>query len=201
MGRYEVKLHKERKEYGVQAIHSYTEWEQMTELKERKGAQELARYILREEGFLPKEIECTIASILGDEVVVFTGEPDAVTCLSEQGEEKVHDLLLFGGKEIVLGVTALAGDEELEGQTKETALMAATDAVLAEAKRLAIPKAVVLIITFLREGCYDQAKAKQSRKNILEYKKKLKKYKEGTGYHLPGKEEVALYIEQFHLES
>ena len=104
---YTVEIKKKGKK-----VESIEEWKRIAppkkeneHWKDGRSAKELAKYMMKESGYLPKEIEDILLNI-GCSTGNFTGEPEKVTSLIGSGMGRNHDLLLIKEQEIVIGIEA-----------------------------------------------------------------------------------------------
>lgn len=100
-----------------QKIESIEQWKKISppkkeneHWKDGRSAKELAKYIMKQNGFLPKEIEDILLNIGCSKIGDFIGEPEKVTSLIGRGMGRNHDLLLIKEQEIVIGIEAKADE-------------------------------------------------------------------------------------------
>lgn len=217
-----------------QKIESVEQWKKISppkkeneHWKDGRSAKELAKYMIKENGGLPKEIEEILLNIGCSKIGEFIGEPEKVTSLIGKGMGRNHDLLLIKEQEIVIGIEGKSDEilgkyisDELanknisenkinrinelykliygcypsKGENIRYQLLTATVGTLVEAKKLNISKALLLIITFKKDGSYDNDKINLNKKDIDVFIESLHKYSNKDRYNLHGYKDIDFYI-------
>lgn len=92
------------------------------------------------------------------------------------------------------------GNEDLERYNPRYQLLTAAVGTLIEAEKINARKAMLLIITFKKNGCYKEEKVKSTIENIDYFLNTLNKSLSGGKYNLPGYISIDFYIKHLIIE-
>lgn len=113
MNKYKLILKKSN-----ESINTVEDWKALAPPKKKdkhwkdgRSAKELAKYMIKSQGYLPIEIEKILDDINFNENISFIGEPEAITELVGRGEGRNHDILINGENKIIIGIEAKADEK------------------------------------------------------------------------------------------
>ena len=184
--------------------------------KDGRSAKELAKYMTSTKGYMPKEIENILTKLGCNTNITFYGEPEAVTSLEGRGGGRHHDLLLVQGnkdyKELFDSISGnkftrvnslyndIYGYDLYKNMELRYQLLTATEGILKEAKKANASKAVLLVITLKKEGCYSEKKVEANLQDLKNFVTSLGTPLEDGQYNLPVYPDIDFYVEHVEVE-
>ena len=184
--------------------------------KDGRSAKELAKYMTSTKGYMPEEIENILTKLGCNTNITFYGEPEAVTSLEGRGGGRHHDLLLVQGnkdyKELFDSISGnkftrvnslyndIYGYDLYKNMELRYQLLTATEGILKEAKKANASKAVLLVITLKKEGCYSEKKVETNLQDLKNFVTSLGIPLEDGQYNLPVYHDIDFYVEHVEVE-
>ena len=184
--------------------------------KDGRSAKELAKYMTSTKGYMPKEIENILTKLGCNTNITFYGEPEAVTSLEGRGGGRHHDLLLVQGnkdyKELFDSISGnkftrvnslyndIYGYDLYKNMELRYQLLTATEGILKEAKKANASKAVLLVITLKKEGCYSEKKVEANLQDLKNFVTSLGTPLEDGQYNLLVYPDIDFYVEHVEVE-